>query len=382
MLSLDGCRRRQERFNARLEQEGIAAAVISSPRDIYYLTGILPEMWWYPYPNLLFLGPGQRTWLVTGLGGAQGVVDEILPYPINMLFTFNPDNHRRMRELVREPMGRTQNLPRLGYQREALPLAVAAVVRESGTPRETVEVDEILADLQLRKDPDEIELIRGAVRATLAGYSRAQQLIEPGANELELMTECQAAAQRHTGRVHFYGGDFQSGRFGGFARDRRIEQGELYIIDAWSDVGGYWCDMARTWSVGGDPTDLQASVYEHIAGMLNSVPQRVKPGGDTSAFWRELDAMAREHPHLADVGMKDHGGHGIGLRVHEMPDLNRDRGGTFEVGNVFTCEPAGYSEELRAGVRLENVFVVTESGAEVLVEYPLSVIPDRSCPVP
>ena len=40
--------------------------MISEPRDIYYLTGLLPELKTFPYPNLLFLGPGQKSWLVTG----------------------------------------------------------------------------------------------------------------------------------------------------------------------------------------------------------------------------------------------------------------------------------------------------------------------------
>ncbi|MBM3460221.1 MAG: aminopeptidase P family protein, partial [Armatimonadetes bacterium] len=71
-----------------------------------------------------------------------------------------------------------------------------------------------------------------------------------------------------------------------------------------------------------------------------------------------------------------------GLRVHEPPDLNRDRGGIFEVGNVFTCEPAIYGADLRAGIRLENVFHITEAGVEVLIEYPLSLRLDPACPVP
>jgi Xaa-Pro aminopeptidase len=68
-----------------------------------------------------------------------------------------------------------------------------------------------------------------------------------------------------------------------------------------------------------------------------------------------------------------HGGHGVGLRVHEGPDLNRDRGGTFEVGNVFTCEPGAYSPELRGGVRVENLFHLTQSGVEVLSQFPLAL---------
>src|SRR5205823_7077417 len=76
MLTLDGCRERQQRFLARLEEAGIPAAVVSDPRDIYYLTGALPESKIYPYPNLLFLGPGLRSWLVTGLAEGEAAVDE------------------------------------------------------------------------------------------------------------------------------------------------------------------------------------------------------------------------------------------------------------------------------------------------------------------
>src|SRR5207253_44092 len=83
MLTLDGCRARQERFLKRLEAAGIPAALISDPRDIYYLTGLLPENKVYAYPNLLFLGPGLRSWLATGLAEGEAAVDEKLPYEIN-----------------------------------------------------------------------------------------------------------------------------------------------------------------------------------------------------------------------------------------------------------------------------------------------------------
>jgi Xaa-Pro dipeptidase len=374
-LTHEGCRARQERLFSRLDEAGIPAALITAPRDIYYLTGLLPEGLAYPYPSALFLGPGLKSWLVTGKEGGQALVDERLVYPITLMGTLNPDCHERLCSRVAGPAARTQNLPRLGCQRESLPHSVAHVVSAAASPREWVEVDGILQDLQLRKDADELACLRRAVAANLAGYDRAQELLRPVITEMEMVTECQAAAQRYTRSVHFYNGDFQSGEFGGFARGNRpIQAGELYIIDAWSDVDGYWCDMSRTWSVGGEPTDLQAGIYEHVAAVLRAVPSLVRPGLDTREFWRELDARLREHPRLADTGLVHHGGHGVGVRVHEGPDLNRDRGGVFEVGNVFTCEPAAYLEDLRAGVRLENVFHLGEDGVEVLSDYPLSII--------
>jgi Xaa-Pro aminopeptidase len=76
---------------------------------------------------------------------------------------------------------------------------------------------------------------------------------------------------------------------------------------------------------------------------------------------------------LRDTGLTHHGGHGIGLRAHEAPDINPDRGGILEAGNVVCVEPGGYTADLNAGVRLENTYLITESGCENLSEYPLDV---------
>lgn len=378
MLTFDGCRERQSRFLARLEAAGVAAALISDPRDIYYLTGLLPEAAVTRYPSLLCLGPGLDSWLVTGAAEGDAVVDRRVVYPISEMATLNPDNHRRAAakivELVQDQRPLRIGVGRIGYQREALPYSVQRAVEGGASTAEWIEIDETLQEMQRRKDHDEVDCIRHSIAATLAGYDRAQELIRPGANELDVMTECQAAAQRCSGSVHFYNGDFRSGEMGGFARNRAIERGELFIIDAWSDLDGYWCDMSRTWAVDGEPTDLQCSIYDHLAKILASVPEMARVGRSTKEFWAELDARIREHPHLAEDGLIHHGGHGIGLRAHEAPDLNRDRGGIFEEGTVFTCEPGGYSDELRRGVRVENLFLVTADGTTVLSDYPLSLV--------
>jgi len=338
MLTAEGCRARQERFLRRLDESGTDGALISEPRDIYYLTGVLPELKVFPYPSLLFLGRGRASLLLTGLAEGEPAVDERIVYPINECYTLNPDNHERLCARVRAGL-RAWPGCRLGFQAEGLPHSVARAAGEAVSPGAWIPVDGILRDLQLRKDPDEVTCIRRAIAANQAGYARAAQVIRPGLTELEVLAACQAAAVAETGEPHFYGGDFRCGLFGGPARPRPIEAGELYIIDAWSDVDGYWCDMARTWAVT-EPTELQQSVYEHLAAVLRRVPELARVGGDTREFWHTINGLVKEHPHLA-AGMRDHVGHGIGLRVHEMPDLNSCRGGVFEAGNVFTCEPGG-----------------------------------------
>jgi Xaa-Pro dipeptidase len=371
MLTRDGCRTRQERFRARLSETGLPGAVISHPREIYYFTGLLAE----PHPSLLYLGADGRSWLATWNDEGEPLVDTRLTYAWHIQYTMNPDQHARLAERVREAARGLKRGGRLGYQFEALPFSIANSLAEVAAPDAWVPVDEIVADLQRRKDPDEIDCIRKATAAVMAGYDRAAEVIRPGVSEVEVFTECQAAAQRRTRAVHYYAGDFQSGAFGGAARDRKLEKGELYIIDAQADVDGYWCDNSRAWIVGGEPTDLQRSVYDHIAAVLHAVPKMIRPGESCTAFWRALDARLREHPHLAKEGLIHHAGHGVGLRCHEAPDLNRDRDATFEVGNVVSVEPGGYSDALRQGVRLEHSFWIKPDGVETLSEQPLELLP-------
>ena len=64
-----------------------------------------------------------------------------------------------------------------------------------------------------------------------------------------------------------------------------------------------------------------------------------------------------------------HLGHGIGLHCHEAPRLNPNWDDTFAVGDVFTAEPGLYADELRGGSRVEDNFLVTETGVERLSHY-------------
>ena len=103
------------------------------------------------------------------------------------------------------------------------------------------------------------------------------------------------------------------------------------------------------------------------------IPSILVPGADGIAVWEQIDAMVRQHPAFAEGGLVHHGGHNIGLRAHEMPDLNPDRGGKLEVGNVVCVEPGGYTPAARIGVRLENMYLLTENGTVSLSVYPMSL---------
>ena len=107
--------------------------------------------------------------------------------------------------------------------------------------------------------------------------------------------------------------------------------------------------------------------------ILQEVEDQLQPGAHGTAIWTWMDTCIRQHPHLREVGLTHHAGHGVGLRAHEGPDLNRDRDDILRPGDVISVEPGAYTPELRAGIRLENTFLITETGCELLSNYPLSL---------
>lgn len=368
MLTMDGCRVRQERFRRMLERRDLDAALISDPLDIYYLTGLLLER----FPALLYMETEDSCWLVSNTMDGEALVDQRDQYDAALMATMNPDPMRLLAYVVARKASGRRAVHRLGWQAESLPKLIADVIGSAAPPDQWVAIDDDLAELQRVKEPDEIDVMRGAIACSLAAYDAARAAITPGVSELAVLEAGHRAATLHAGETIFHSGDYQAGQMGGFARDRAIQAGELYIIDAWSIYHGYWSDLCRTFAVG-EPTALQREIYDHVAGILTEVPSKLQPGGRGTELWAWIDRRLREHPHLRETGLIHHAGHSIGLRAHQMPDLNRDREGLLQVGNVVCVEPGAYSAELRGGVRLENTFVITETGAELLSDYPLSL---------
>jgi Xaa-Pro aminopeptidase len=368
MLTQDGCRMRQERFVEMLERNDLDGALISDPREIYWLTGLLLER----FPALLYTETEGLSWLVAHTMEGEALVNTREAYEPALMATMNPDPMCQLAYAVARKAAGVRPVHKLGWQAESLPKLLADTVASAAPPDEWVTIDEQIAELEARKESDEIELMREAIGCSLAAYDADRLAIAPGVNELAVLEAGHAAATLHAGETVFHSGDYQAGQIGGLARDRLVQAGELYVIDAWTVYKGYWSDLCRTFAVG-EPSSLQREVYEHIAAIHADVPGMLEPGRKGTELWRWIDDRLREHPHLREHGLIHHAGHGVGLRAHEAPDLNRDREGVLGIGNVVCVEPGAYSAELNGGVRLENTYWLTEEGPVLLSDYPMSL---------
>lgn len=370
MLTQAGCRTRQERFRALLMARGLDAAILYDPHEVYYLTGFLiPD--WMGLPAALYLETSGLSILVCQTEAGEALVDERLIYQSHLLYTRNLDLTRRIASLLRERLA-GRSIRRIGWREEAMPRALGVAIDEAVHPEEWVAIDDDVAEMERAKDPDEIELIRESIACNLSAYDAAQVTISPRVSELIVLQAGERSAVLRAGEQVFHSGDYRAGEFGGSARDQMLDGNDLYIIDAWTRYRGYWSDMARTFAIA-EATPLQREIYDHIANILREVESQLKPGVRGTEIWAWVDRRICEHPALRETGLIHHAGHGVGLRAHEMPDLNQERGGELRVGDVVAVEPGAYLPELRPGFRLENMFLITEAGCELLSEYPLSL---------
>jgi Xaa-Pro dipeptidase len=360
-LSLDYCALRRRRLADALANASLDAAVITDSRDCYYFSGALMPN---DLPTALVIREDGAAFMACPNGHEVSGIDGVIYYEWNHRGTRHQNPLEQLTTVVEQAFPNLQG-HRVAVQTESMPWRLAHALEKRGTQKISA-IDETISAVQRRKDSDELEVIRASIRANMAAYNAVANAIAPGVTELEVLSAGRCGADVAAGEKTFHDGDYQSGTYNGPARDRRVERRELYIVDAWTCYRGYWSDMSRTFAVGAEPTDVQQALFDHIRWVQTQVPTLLRPGVDGSEVYQALDEMIRQHPPLAENGLIHHGGHAIGLRSHEMPDINLARGGKLEAGNIICIEPGGYLDEARFGVRLENMYLVTEDGCEDL----------------
>ena len=152
--------------------------------------------------------------------------------------------------------------------------------------------------------------------------------------------------------------------------NRAVEAGTLVVVDAGCVVDGYRSDCTRTYATGPLPAELEEAYALCLRAQLDGLAA-VRPG----AAARDVDAASRTAIEEAGLGSSyGHGlGHGVGLAVHEEPVLRPESADVLEPGNVVTVEPGIYLSG-RAGVRIEDLVLVTGSGCERLTRVPKELV--------
>jgi len=372
MLTQEGCVGRLARLRQYMQQEKLDAALISDRHEVYYFTGALPQWTAHIQPVLLWVTQDEALAFLPNNTWPAPVVGEAVSYGWSIGSTASPDWYTTLTQQAQHRL-KGKRAARLGWQRQSANHHVMQTLSSLLSSDTFVEVDEPIRLMQEVKDADEIALIRESIRCDLAAYDAAQALVKPGAKSFDVLAGAYAAAIHAAGEWVYHGGDFEPGTGG--STSSTLKEGDLMILDLQVRYQGYWSDLSRVFIIGDTLKPAQQELYDHIAYTHHEVAKLFKPGVDGTEIFAAADKLIRQLSLFKESGLSHHAGHAIGIRAHELPDLNPTRGGLLRPGNIVTLEPGAYHESLGGGVRLENMYLITETGAENLSEYPMSPFP-------
>lgn len=237
-----------------------------------------------------------------------------------------------------------------------------------------IPLEDEIKNLRAIKDENELNLIKTSINISSKAFEHVLGMIKEGVLEKDIAIEMEFYMKRNGAQAIGFDIIVASGKRSslphGKASNKPIEKGDLIVIDFGARFDGYYSDQTRT-IILGKATDEHKKIYNLVKETLNRTIEYIRPG--ISIF--KLDEIARNH--IRSYGYGDyfgHGlGHGIGLSIHEDPQINWENKDFLKKGVVFTVEPGIYIPEW-GGIRIEDMVVVTKNGFELLTYLPKELI--------
>ena len=239
---------------------------------------------------------------------------------------------------------------------------------------ELVPTSGVVERLRRRKSPEEVARVAGAAAAADGALAEVLPRLAERPTEGEIAAELDHVMRRRGASGSAFDTIVAAGpnsaRPHARPGPRRIEPGDLVVIDFGAIVDGYRSDMTRTVCVG-EPNPPGRRIYEVVAQAQQAGTEAVAAGVPCA----EVDAVCREV--ISEAGWGEaflHStGHGVGLDIHEAPTLSTRSTDVLAAGEVVTVEPGVYLAG-QGGVRIEDTVVVTEDGCRRLTCAPKTLV--------
>jgi len=347
---------RLSRLRDRMRTAEIDGLVVSSPGNIFYLSGFRGS-------SGAVLITQQRSRLFSDFRYRLQAREQAPDFE----FVEAP---RRLLARVGEAAGE-EGLERLEYDPTHLTCEMRDQLADGAPGLDLAPAEGLVEALRSVKSADEVERIAAAAALADAALARMIELLRPGATERASDLEGEFLMRRQGAEAAAFDMIVASGPRSALPHaettDRELRPGDLVVIDMGAKVSGYCSDMTRTFAVQSAPKAAQ-----DIYGIVYRAQRAAAAGVRAGAVCGDVDSIARamieEAGHGDDFG---HGlGHGVGIDVHEAPRLAEGQEAALVAGNVVTVEPGIYVDGF-GGVRLEDLLVVGAEGAETVTASPM-----------
>ncbi len=261
---------------------------------------------------------------------------------------------------------RAAGIKRLGIEEDFMTVAFYEELKKASAGLEMLPAASVFSKLRVKKDSGEIECIRKAAEIADKAFEHMLTFIKPGMRETEVSLELEHFMKKNgasgTSFDSIVASGVRSSLPHGIASEKTIENGEFLTLDFGCVYNGYCSDMTRTVFIG-KATEKHRKIYDIVLKAQMEALKGIRPGVTGKA----VDRIARDIISAEGYGEYfGHGlGHGVGLAVHEDPRLSMQGEGVLEAGMIVTDEPGIYIPDF-GGVRIEDLVLVTENGAETL----------------
>ncbi|MGX7417442.1 M24 family metallopeptidase [Carnobacterium gallinarum] len=351
---------RIDKLRKGMQQRGLDALLVTSPYNLRYVSN-------FTGTTGLSIITLNEAYFVTDFRYTEQVAEQAKGFTI--VQNFGPI-YDEVVKIVTD-----QEIEALGFEQDFVTFSTFDMLEEiiPGTT-DLVPVSGLIEELREIKEDSEIETIRKACSISDAAFKYILGVIKPGMSEIEVanLLDFHMRSLGATG-VSFdtiVASGLRSAMPHGVASSKLIETGDFVTLDFGCYYEGYVSDMTRTIAVG-EPSAKLKEIYQITLDAQLRVIDAAKPG----MTGVELDAVARDY-----IASKGYGtafghstGHGIGLEIHEGPNVSKLADKAFVAGNVITDEPGIYLPGI-GGVRIEDDLLITATGNEVLVHSPKELI--------
>jgi Xaa-Pro aminopeptidase len=349
---------RREELLRPMKGAGVDGLLVSNRRNVFYLSGFRGE------DSMLILRRGRPQLLTDGR------------------FSEQAEQETRGIEIVVRKKGmmptaglaaRRAGIKTLGVEAESLTVAQAEDLKAALGKVALKPVRALVQRQRMVKDAAEVRIIRRAVAITQQAFLDTLKHLRAGMTELEVAHILDRTMVELGAEGPAFETIVAAGERGSLPHarptERRIRSGEAVLFDWGARLEGYCADLTRLAFIDRIPP-VYRRIYPLVLTAQRRAVARVRAGRKTG----ELDAIARGYlkAHRHGKDFRHSLGHGLGLDVHEGPSLARGTQTPLRAGMVVTVEPGIYLPG-RAGVRIEDLLLVTRKGHESLTSLPRSI---------
>ncbi|MCJ8009624.1 M24 family metallopeptidase [Lederbergia wuyishanensis] len=351
-----------------LKREQIDAAFITSPDNVFYLSGFLSD----PHERLLGLAvfPEKEPFLIC----PKMEVNDAKKSGWNFEIIGYSDTERPWDFVEERVNARISKVHKWAIEKEHLNVERYEELLSRFEGASFYSAEEVLHQLRMIKDDNELFLLRKACELADFAVQVGVNEIKEGKSEQDII----AAIEYEVKKKGVSGMSFDTMVLAGANAASphgtpgatKIKKGDFVLFDLGVIYEGYCSDITRTVAYG-DINQEQEKIYQTVLKAEEAAVNATRPG----VLAKDLDSIARDIIHQAGYGeyFPHRLGHGLGISVHEYPSMTATNKLELKPGMVFTIEPGIYVPGV-AGVRIEDDVLVTESGVEVLTKFPKTLV--------